>query len=397
MTVQKRDETGGDSRLALWVLLIGNFIIGTGVLLPAGLLNDLSSDFAVSTSVAGYLMLVGGLVVGIGAPVLAGLTSNIDRRKLLTFALLLYGGGHLASALAPSFTLQLIIRALMICGAAIFTPQAAATAGLLVAPDKRAAAIAFIFIGWSSASVAGIPLGSYLAVQLGWRSVYAGMGLLCIGVALLVWQVLRPGLFVTPLSFSAWKQALTTPVFLVVLLVTLLSMSGQFTVFTYLAPIIVKAFAGGPERVSIAFAVAGIAGLIGNAVVSRVVSRFGVDQIIATAIFGLVLGLSIFALSFGYFYLALVGLVVWWFGSFASNSLQQSRLATLAPPLASATIALNTSVVYLGQAVGAGVGGWFVDRGISPAMAWTASGFTLMALLVSLFATRLSAGNGANR
>ncbi len=375
---------------ALWVLLIGNFIIGTGILLPAGLLNDLSRDLSVSPATAGLLMLVGGVVVGVCAPLVAGLTSRIDRRMLLTFALALYAAGHAAQALMPGFTPLLVMRAITVLGAAIFTPQAAATAGLLVPPEKRAAAIAFIFIGWSSATVAGIPLGTFLASLIGWRDVFGLMAAVCALAALTVWSVLRPGLYVTPLNFAAWRQALTNPVMLTVLLVTLLSMSGQFTAFSYIAPIIKDAFAGGPAQISIAFAVAGVTGVIGNAIASRVVARVGIDQVIAVAIVGLILGLGLFALSFGNFPLALAGIGLWGLGSFSSNSLQQSRLVALGPSLAAATVALNTSVVYVGQAIGAGVGGRLVANGISPLLAWTACGFTVLALIVSLAATRMA-------
>ncbi len=386
MTAQEGRNT---SAAALWVLLIGNFVIGTGILLPTGLLNALAADLHVSAATAGLLALIGGVVVAVGAPLVAGLTSAIDRRKLLTFALLLYAAGHAAAALTPSFTLLLVLRAITVMGAAIYTPQAAATAGLLVPADKRATAIAFIFIGWSASNVAGIPLASYFAEIIGWRAVFGIMALACLASALLVWTSLPSGLHVTPLNLAAWKQALTNPVVLMVLLVTVLSMSGQFTVFTYMAPILRDAFAGGPAQVSLAFAVAGVAGVIGNIIASRIVHRVGIDKVIAIAILGLIAGLGLFAVSFGSLGLALAGVALWGMGSFSSNSLQQSRLVAIAPALA-ATVALNTSVVYVGQAVGAGIGGWYVSHGISPAMAWTASALTALALLASLAATRLA-------
>jgi MFS transporter, DHA1 family, inner membrane transport protein len=381
------------SRSALWVLLIGNFIIGTGILLPAGLLNELARDLDVSPATAGLMMLTGGVVVALCAPPVAAFTSRIDRRMLLTFALVLYAAGYAGQALMPSFTPLLIFRALTVLGAAIFTPQAAATAGLLVPQDKRAAAIAFIFIGWSSATVAGIPLGTYLASLIGWREVFGLMALVCALSAVMVWSVLRPCLYVQPLNLTSWRQAFTNPVILTVLLVTMLSMSGQFTAFSYIAPIMKDAFAGGPTEISLAFAVAGVTGVIGNAIASRVVARVGIDQVIAIAIVGLILGLGLFALSFGNLPLALVGIGLWGLGSFSSNSLQQSRLVALAPSLAAATVALNTSVVYVGQAIGAGVGGRLVAKGVSPTLAWTACGFTVAALIASLAATRL--GNRA--
>lgn len=381
----------GRERPSLWVLLIGNFIVGTGVLLPAGLLNDISSEFSVRPSSAGLLMLVGGIVVAIGAPVLAGATSAFDRRRLLAFALLLYAIGHLLSALVTSFAVLVLLRGVTVVGAAIFTPQAAATVGLLVPVEKRAGAIAFIFIGWSASSVVGIPLGSYLASHIGWRLVFGGMALASALTMLVVWRVLRPGLFGQSLSFAAWKSALTNPLILAVLLVTLLSLSGQMTVFSYIAPILTQAFAGGPEMISLTFAVAGIFGLIGNAIASRIVGGFGISQAIALAIICLMVGLGIFAASFGVIFFALVGVALWGLGSFSSNSLQQSRLVAIAPALAAATVALNTSVVYLGQAIGAGLGGWLIAGGATPIIAWTACSLTIAALLVSLIAQRFTA------
>ncbi len=387
MTQTDTHDTG--NRLALWVLLFGNFIIGTGILLPAGLLNDLVRDFSISPARAGLLLLAGGLVVGVGAPVLAGLTSRIDRRTLLCFSLLLYGAGHMASALVPSFELQILVRAVTVAGAAVFTPQAAATAGLLVPPERRAGAIAFIFIGWSAASVAGIPIGALLASQFDWRLVYGLMGVLSLVAAAAVWLVLRPGLFVPALSLASWKQALTTPVLLVVFVVTLLSMSGQFTMFGYIAPILKDGFDATPALISIAFAIVGIAGVIGNSVASRMVARTGVDKAVAIGLLALILGFAGFALAYGYFWFAMVAASLWGLGSFSSNSLQQSRLVALAPHLAAATVALNTSVVYLGQAIGAAAGGRMVDGGLMATTPLVSMAFLVAALLLSVIAARM--------
>lgn len=384
-------DTGHTSeRFRLWTLLAGNFIIGTGVLMPAGLLNEITADLAITPATAGLLMLVGGVVVAVCAPLVAGLTSSIDRRSLLVFALGLYALGHLAAAVSPGFTLLLLIRAGTVLGAAIFTPQAAATVGLLVPAHHRAGAIAFIFIGWSAASVAGIPISSYLATLVGWRSVVAGMGVACAFAAMVVWFALPPGLFVQRLNGAAWREALTNPVLLVVLLVTLFSMSGQMMVFSYIAPILRDAFSGGPEHVATAFAVSGLAGVTGNAIAARIVAPLGIDRVIAITLACLIIGLAVFAASFGHFSLALVGIALWGLGSFSSNSLQQSRLVSIAPTLAAATVALNTSVVYVGQAVGAGLGGWFVTKTITPSIAWTACALTVAALAASLLATRLA-------
>jgi MFS transporter, DHA1 family, inner membrane transport protein len=372
------------------MLMLGNFIIGTGVLLPAGLLNDFTAGFSISASRAGLLLFVGGLVVGIGAPVFAALTSRIERRYILTAALLLYGGGHAAAAMAESFEHQLWIRAITVIGAAIFTPQAASTVGLLVPSDKRAGAIAFIFIGWSAASVAGIPLGALLSDVLGWRMVYWVMAGLSAFSALCVWVTLRPKLFVTPLSFAAWKETFSSPLLWMVFLVTLFSMSGQFTMFSYIAPILRDGFAATPAMISVMFAIVGVAGVTGNTIASRVVARFGIDRVIAIALLSLCVGFLAFVLVWGQIVLALVAGVFWGLGSFSSNSLQQSRLVALAPHLAAATVALNTSVVYLGQSIGSVAGGRMIDAQRMTATPFVALGFMVLALGLSLLAERLT-------
>lgn len=375
--------------LLLWALMFGNLVIGTGVLLPAGLLNVLAADFGIGVARAGLLQVAGGLMVGIGAPLLAWLTSAIDRRLLLVASLALFAVGHAASALAPSFEMLLVVRTVTIAAAAIFTPQAAATLGLLLPAEKRASAISFIFIGWSLASVVGIPAGSLLAEWFGWRGAFAGMGLLSAAAALAVALMLPGGLKAQPIRLSSWLYVFTSPALIVIMLVTLLSMSGQFASLTYLAPYMRQGFGAGPTGVATAFAVIGIGGVIGNYVASRVVVRFGVDLCVLVALLLLVAGMSLIALFYGSFQMAMAGALLWGLGSFSSNSVQQSRLVAAMPALAAATVALNTSAVYLGQSLGAAAGGLVVAQGIGPLLSWVSAGLLGLAAIVSVIASRL--------
>jgi predicted MFS family arabinose efflux permease len=373
----------------LWALLLGNLVIGTGVLLPAGLLSVIMADMGVNAAQAGLLMTVGGLVVGIGAPVLAGLTSRIDRRTLLVAALLLYVVGHAAAAATSNLTLLLVLRALTVAGAAIFTPQAAATAALLVPPERRSSAIAFIFIGWSLASVIGIPLGSLLGDAIGWQGTYLLMSGLAALAALTVWLVLPGGLKVQRLDLSAWLRVLTDPKLLVVLAVTMLSMSGQFTLFTYVSPILKGIYGLDGQGIALVFLVVGVAGVIGNFIAARAATGFGVDRSILVALTALVAGLALIWAGWGSLWAFVAGACVWGLGGFAANSLQQSRLVALAPALASATVALNTSAVYLGQSLGSATGAALIADGPGPGMAAAGLAFALAAMAASVLAGRI--------
>lgn len=376
---------------ALRALLIGNFMIGTGVLLPAGMLNDLSDGLDVSVATAGWLTVIGGLVVCFGAPIGAALTSRVDRRRLLAGCLALYCLGHAASALAPNFESLAILRGVSIVAAALFTPQAATTAGLLVPPERRAAAISFIFLGWSAASVLGIPIGTLIAAHLGWRTAYAVVAVFSALAFVVVWAAVPRGLRVEPLSLASWKEAVSSPVILCVLAVSLVSMSGQFTLFSYTAPVLKSALDATPDTIALFFALFGVAGVIGNFLATRLIAPFGLDNAVLISLGSLVAGALIVSLMFGVYAGMLVGLVIWGLGTFSTNSLQQSRLATINLPLASASIALNTSVLYLGQAIGAGLGSRLVDDSISASITWAAGGLLVGSALLSVLATRLAA------
>ncbi|MGL5810457.1 MAG: MFS transporter, partial [Nocardioides sp.] len=355
----ERSPAGADERSgpALRALLLGNFVIGTGVLLPAGMLNELSAGLGVSVAVAGILTVIGGVVVCVGAPLGAAVTSRVDRRVLLSASLAVYVAGHVASAIAPNFATIAVLRGVTLVGAALFTPQAAATAGLLVPPERRAAAIAFIFLGWSAASVAGIPLGALIAAGLGWRAAYAVVAVVAALVLVVIRRSVPAGLRVQPLSAASWRSAVTNPIILVVLAVSLVGMTAQFTLFSYTAPVLKSALGASPGTIALFFTLFGVAGVTGNALAARLVGPMGLDRAILSAIGCLVVGAVIVSVLFGNFAGMLVGLVVWGLGTFSMNSLQQSRLAAIDLAVASASISLNTSVLYLGQALGAGLGG----------------------------------------
>ena len=380
-----------DTQKTLWALLFGNLVIGTGVLLPAGMLNTLTADLNAGAASAGLMMTVGGIVVGFGAPILAGLTSRIDRRMLLAGALLLFAIGHAASAFATNLNVLLGLRALTVIGAAIFTPQAAATIGLLVPPEKRGAAIGFIFIGWSLASVAGIPLGALLGEALGSKATFGLMALLALSAFVAVSFIIPSGLKVLPLQLSSWLAVLHNRKLILVLLVTLCAMSGQFVMFTYLAPILKVAYALSSQSIAMIFFASGLAGVGGSMLASRYVGRFGADKSVFFALSAVALGLCAVAAGWGNPIAFLIGASLWSAGGFASNSVQQGRLVGIAPALASATVALNSSFVYFGQSVGSATGSRLISTGANIQMPLAGLAFIIAGIILSYAASRSAA------
>jgi len=391
MTAQAATIVSAQSeRRALWVLLAGNFVIGTGILLPAGMMNDLAAGLGVSVAKGGSLIWAGAIVIGASAPVIAALTSEVDRRLLLAGTLLLYVIGHALSALSANFEMLLAIRIVTTLSAGVFTPQAAAAVGVLLPPERRSAAIAFIFLGWSSASVLGMPLGSWIGATLGWRTAYALLAILSIVAMAGVWWGLPRGLRVQRLSLASWKGVFFNPVLVLVLLVTVACLSGQFTLFTYIAPVLKESLAATPGTIALVFTWTGFWGVVGNSLAARISGRLGLAPAILFLLSLLTIGLALWPLGHGSLIVTLLASGVWGFGAFAANSLQQARLMGIAPPLASASIALNTSGIYVGQAVGGALGSAMVAAGFMGSLAWAGVAFLVAGIACSIAATRLA-------
>ena len=212
----------------LWPLLFGNFVIGTGVMVVPGTLNDISSNLQVSVPVAGQLITAAAVVMCIGAPLCATLVAGWDRRRLLALALLWYGVFLLASACMPDFGSLMAVRVLAAIAPAIFTPQAASCVNLLVAPAQRGRAITFVFMGWSVASVVGTPLGAWVGGTLGWRVAFGSIALLSLINAAWLWRSMPDGVRPPALSRAAWGQTLRSPALMLCVAVTVLVAAGQF-------------------------------------------------------------------------------------------------------------------------------------------------------------------------
>lgn len=375
----------------LWSLLFGNFVIGAGVMVVAGTLNEISDSLQVSVATAGQLITVGGVVMCLGAPMLAAVVAGWDRRRLLALVMVWYALLHLACAAAPGFAALLPLRALAVISPAIFTPQAAACVGLLVPAHDRGRAITFVFLGWSVASVLGMPMGAWVGGVLGWRAAFGAVALLALLSAVWVWRAMPDGVRPPALSGRAWGRTLGSRPLMLCIAVTVLYAAGQFVLFSYFAPYFRQTLGTGPTALSLLFMWFGLFGFIGNVLMSRHIDRIGADRSVLLGVSLMAVSLAAWPLGTSVVAAALV-LVPWALGCFSSNSAQQARLVGMAPELAAASIALNSSAMYAGQAIGAAGGGWLMVHSGFGLLHWAGLAALLAAMTLSMLATRAARG-----
>jgi len=383
-------ENGQYRRFAPTALLMGNFVTGCTIMAPVGMLPELAAGFGVTITLAGALLTFGAVVLCICSPLTAWLTSRFDRRALLSFIMIVLAIGNFASAFAPDYATLLITRLLMLVAAALFTPQATAVSGALVPSNKRGAVVAFIFLGWSFATLFGLPAITFAASRFGWQSAFLSIaGLSVLTFFLLVWRIPR-GLEGMPVNVSTWIKLGRSPVILLLLAVTALLTSGQFVLSSYLGPLLIALVGAGSDEIGMAFIVSGVFGVVGNLIATRIVDPWGSYRTSLMFIAILLAGSIVWVLTVGNFAGMFFALVVFGLGFAATNSLQQIRLLVSGKEAGSAAVSLNTSAIYVGQALGSGTTGILYAKGWLTSVGPTAAGFFVVAASLAIWAGWLS-------
>jgi MFS transporter, DHA1 family, inner membrane transport protein len=374
-------------RFAPTALMLGNVVTGCAVLAPAGMLKELSEGLDVSIRTAGLLITFGAIVLCVGSPVTAWLTSRIERRRLLAVTLAVLAFTNIASAFAPDYASLLALRLAMLAIGVIYTPQAAGTAAMIVPEAKRGSTIAYVFVGWSLAAAIGLPLITLVAHRYGWRTAFGGIGALGLVSFLLLMSRLPGGLFGAPVQLRTWLDLARNRLVMLLLLITTLYMAGQFVIFTFMGPLLTRLTGASADAVGLMFALYGLFGFLGVVVATRIVDGWGAYRTSLLFLTLVLAGVAGWALTAGNYLLMAISVAIWGSGFASTNSMQQVRLVAAAPPLASASVSLNTSVLYIGQAIGSAVGAVLYGRDLLHGAGYVATAFVALAL-VTVIATR---------
>jgi MFS transporter, DHA1 family, inner membrane transport protein len=365
----------------LWLLCLVNLIIGTGAFVIGGILAPIAQDLRISVPAAGQAMTAYALSTALLAPVVLLATGRWPRKCALLLALALFTLGNLLCALSTSFATLIAGRVLMGVGA-VFTPIAAGIAVASVEPARRGKALALTFLGMSLSYAVGVPLGSWLGLAYEWHTpiwLVTGLSLLAlIGAALWVPRdIAAPGA-----SFAGLPALLARRDVLSVLLLTLAYFVAIFAVFSYVGPVLQALTPMSHEQQSLTLALFGLSGVVGTLAGGAANDRFGARRTLLVQLAVLGATMVLLPLTQGSWTTLMATLMVWGTAGFGMMVPQQSRLATMAPAQAPMLLSLNTSMLYLGTAAGAVVGGAFAARHGFAQLAWVGLPFVAAGLVI---------------
>ena len=378
--------------LALLALAIGAFGIGTTEFVPMGLLPEIAGDYGVSIPSAGLLVTGYALGVVAGAPVMTALGTKLGRKTMLMLLMGLFVVGNLISAAAPSFELMLLGRIVTALAHGAFFGIGSVVAAGLVAPEKKAGAIAAMFTGLTVANIVGVPLGTFVGQAVGWRVTFAVVAALgvagLLGIARLVPPLPRPEGTHLRHELAAFRN---TQVVLAMAM-TVLGFGGVFAAITYIAPMMTKVAGYSDGSVTWLLVLFGVGMFLGNLVGGRYADR-KLMPMLFTALGGLAVVLALFTVTAHNKGLAAVTVLLIGALGFATVPPLQKRVldqAHGAPTLASA---VNIGAFNLGNALSAWLGGVVISAGFGyTAPNWVGAVLAGSALLLALWSAALERG-----
>lgn len=379
-------ETQRKNQLGLLALAVGAFGIGVTEFAPMGLLPVIAHDLQVSIPAAGLLISAYALGVMIGAPLMTLTTGRVPRRMLLIGLAGIFTAGNLLAAVSHSYALLLVARVLTSFNHGAFFGVGSVVAAGLVAPERRASAVAAMFMGLTIANVVGVPLATWAGEHLGWRASFWGIA----GLGVLTMAALRLTLPALPApeggNVRAELRVLTRKQVLGALALTVVGSSAMFTVFTYITPILRDATHASLGFITAMLVLYGLGLTAGNWLGGRFADR-SVDRTLLITLAGLSAILVAFALLMPQAGPSAVLIFLWGVASFALVPPLQVRVMTAAADAPNLASAVNIGAFNLGNAFGAALGGGVIAAGLGyPAVALAGAATSLIGL-VALWAT----------
>ena len=368
----------------LVALAIGAFGIGVTEFAPMGMLPGIAADLGVSIPAAGLLVSAYALGVLLGAPLMTLTTGRIPRRQLLIGLMAIFTLGNLMSALATDYYSLLVARVVTSLNHGAFFGVGSIVAASLVAPDKRAGAVAAMFMGLTLATIGGVPLATWFGELLGWRTAFWGIAGLGVVTMAALWFALPN----VPLPRSdgvlAEIRVLGRGPVLSALALTVVGSSAMFTVFTYIAPILSSETHASTFFVTAMLVLFGVGLTLGNVWGGKAADR-SIERTLVASLSALILVLLAFTILMQWPIPAAFSILVWGIASFALVPPLQMRVMEAAKEAPNLASAVNIGAFNLGNAIGAALGGAVINAGLGyPAISLAGAAMAGLGLLMVL-------------
>jgi DHA1 family inner membrane transport protein len=349
--------------LALLVLALSSFAIGTTEFVIMGLLPEVAADLSVTIPEAGWLVTGYALAVALGAPIMAVSTAKLKRRSALIMLMAFFIAGNLLCAIAPNYWVLMVARIVTaLCHGAFFGIGSVVAANL-VSEDRKARAVALMFTGLTLANVLGVPLGTAIGQAFGWRSTFwvvTAIGIVTIAGLI---AILPRDKQEEQSSILREIAALRNGRLWMALSVTVFFSASMFTLFTYIAPLLRDVTGISPEGVTWTLFLIGVGLTVGNLIGGKL-ADWRLGTALAAIFAAIALTSAIFFYTSRFFIPAEITLFLWAAATFAAVPALQVGVVGFGKEAPNLVSTINIGAFNTGNALGAWVGGMVIDAGL---------------------------------
>ena len=375
----------------LGILAVGLFIVGTNGFVIAGLLPEIARTLGVRASDVSYSITDYAIVVAIASPIVSIVLARVSRAGLMSLGLVLIAIGTVIAAAAPDLTIFTLGRIVAAFGGAALVPAATAAAATLATPERRGRAIAFVAVGFTAATAFGAPLGTALAAVGGWRVPLFGVAGLAVLTAAAVALFVRRVPLGQAISARRRLATLGDPRILLVLVATLLVVSGFNVVYIFSSAVTAEATGNAPGLLALLLLVFGVAGIAGNVAAGPLTDRFGNRPVAILVLVVMALSLALLPTVAGSLVGTAILFAVWGVMANAIALPIQHRLVQVNPEAAGVALSWYSTALYGGIAIAPPLGAVALGLGnaeLVPEIGAVAVILALVVLLVGYLAAR---------
>jgi DHA1 family putative efflux transporter-like MFS transporter len=371
----------------IYMLAFIGFFVGTAEFVIAGILDKVAESANISVSAAGQLITVFAIAYAFGPPIVMMALAKTDRRKILMLSLLILVLGSILTVSLSGFFFLIVSRVVLAVGTGVFVVTAMSVAPKLAQPERQAGAIATVFAGFSLALVIGVPIGRVVAESYDWRVIFWGIGLLSLLAIFAVAKAIPATEAEVPVPLRDQLALLKKPNITFALGITFFVFISYSIVNTFMSPFLSTVMSLSDGEISVVFFALGIASLVGSKFGGFLADRIGPTKTIGGTMGAQVLALALLSAILstitGSVFLNIALLLLWAVAIWAFSTTQNYNLVSIAPEASGILLSLNSSVIQIGIAAGAGLGGIVTGNSSMLSITWIGAGSVVIAVLIS--------------
>lgn len=369
----------------IYLLTIVCFFTGTSEFVIVGVLDEISKSANITISQAGQLTAVFAITSAIGTPISIFYLRALNQQKIIMLALLLIIIGSVLLSVAPNYSLMILSRIIMALGVGLFNVQCFLVATKLVSPEKRASAIGTVTIGFNAALILGLPMGRIITAMFGWKAIFWILALFCFASMALVYKFIPAFEVEKPTPFKKQLSAIKNTKIVLSMGISLFWILGYATYYTFITPYLRQVSLLSEQLLSPTLLAFGIATLIGNRLGGYLGDKFGIPQVILICM--LLNTASILTLSMlkGTPLLIIPTLMTWALAAWAPGPLLRYNVISLSSEEPGVILSLYNSLIQVGVAAGAGLGGIVINHLPIISLSYTAAMLVFISSVITFF------------